>query len=161
LIAGFVITSNDNTRPTADCTFPFGVGVACVVEVVCEPVSFAAVGAGVCVAELAAVGADEVVVLVVWVVSEFWTVGWVSAVAGEDWVVWTDVLEVVVVCVVGATAVTLVGFTGLIGLTGLLTLVGFVTDFTQLLDVVAQGCTTGLPYGSGHIKERVWIMLPV
>ena len=62
---------------------------------------------------------------------------------------------------VGATAVTLVGFTGLIGLTGLATFVGLVTDFTQLFDVVAQGCHTGLPYGSGHIEERVWIMLPV
>jgi hypothetical protein len=35
---------------------------------------------------------------------------------------------------------TLVGFNGL---TGLVTFVGFVTDFTQLLDVVTQGCHTG------------------
>jgi hypothetical protein len=40
-------------------------------------------------------------------------------------------------------------------------LVGFVTDFTQLLDVVTQGCHTGCPYGLGHVEERVWIMLPV
>ena len=95
-------------------------------------------------AELAAVGADDVAVLVVGVVSEFWAVGWTSAVTGEDWVVWTDVLEVVVVCVcvVGATAVTLVGFTGLIGLTGLVTFVGLVIDFTQLSVVVTQGCHT-------------------
>ena len=34
-------------------------------------------------------------------------------------------------------------FVGLTGETGLVTLVGFVTDFTQLLDVVTQGCHTG------------------
>lgn len=101
--------------------------------------------------------------LVVGVVAEFWTVVGVSTVAGEDGVVWTDVLEVAVVCVcvVGATAVTLVGFTGLIGLTGLVTFVGLVIDFTQLSVIVTQGCHTGLPYGSGHVEERVWVMLPV
>ena len=68
----------------------------------------------------------------------------VGAVATEDWVVRT-----------------LVGFAGLTGDTGLVTFVGLVTDFTQVLDVVTQGCHTGLPYGSGHVEERVWVMLPV
>jgi hypothetical protein len=34
-------------------------------------------------------------------------------------------------------------------------------DFLQVSDVVTQGCHTGLPYGSGHVEERVWVMLPV
>jgi hypothetical protein len=40
-------------------------------------------------------------------------------------------------------------------------LVGLFIDFLQVSDVVTQGCHTGLPYGSGHIEERVWVMLPV
>jgi hypothetical protein len=31
---GFTNSSNDNTRPTTDRVFPFGVGDTCVVEVV-------------------------------------------------------------------------------------------------------------------------------
>jgi hypothetical protein len=85
----------------------------------------------------------EVVVLVVGVVTEFWTLVWVSTVAGDDGVVWTDVLEVVVVCVCADGLITLVGFTGDTGLTGLVTLVGLVTDFTQVFDVVTQGCHIG------------------
>ena len=94
-----------------------------------------------------------VVVLTVGVTSELGAELGAGAVTVEDWVVWADVLEV------GLT--TLVGFAGDTGLTGLVTLVGFVTDFTQLLDVVTQGCHTGCPYGFGHVEERVWIMLPV
>jgi hypothetical protein len=40
-------------------------------------------------------------------------------------------------------------------------LVGLFTDFLQVSDVVTQGCHTGLPYGFGHVEERVWVMLPV
>jgi hypothetical protein len=142
------MTSNDNTRPTADCTFPFGV-------------AFTSTGADVDGTDPAAVGADDVAVLVwllvVWVASEFWAVGWVSTVAGEDGVVWTDVLEVGVV--VGLT--TLVGFAGLTGLTGDCTFVGLVTLFTHVFVVVVQAPITGCPYGLGHVEERVWIMLPV
>jgi hypothetical protein len=94
---------------------------------------------------------ESVVVSVVWVsvlavgvVSEFGTVFGVCTVTGEDWVVGADVVEV--------------GFNGLTGDTGL---VGLFIDFLQVSDVVTQGCHTGLPYGSGHVEERVWVMLPV
>ena len=83
-------------------------------------------------------------VLAVGVVSEFGTVFGVSAVTGEDWIVGADVVEA-----------------GLNGLTGDIGLVGLFIDFLQVSDVVAQGCHVGLPYGSGHIEERVWVMLPV
>jgi hypothetical protein len=116
------MVSNDNTRPTADVFFPFGVwvGVAGVLDVVCEPVvggalvvvawfvAFASVGAGEDVAELSGVGAGEPAVVVGLFCTEFV----VGAVAGEDGVVRT-----------------LVGFAGLIGLTGEATFVGLVTDF--------------------------------
>ena len=78
------------------------------------------------------------------VVSEFGTGVGVGAVTGEDWIVGADVVEV-----------------GLNGLTGDIGLVGLFIDFLQVSDVVTQGCHTGLPYGSGHIEERVWVMLPV
>ena len=129
-----------------------------VVDVVGEAVT----GAGVVwadplVADAPAVGAllvsVDVVVLSVGVATELGTVFGVDTVAGEDWVVWTDVVEV--------GLVGLAGFTGDTGLTGLVTFVGFVIDFTQVLDVVTQGCHTGFPYGSGHVEERVWVMLPV
>ena len=83
-------------------------------------------------------------VLAVGIVSEFGTVFGVSAVTGEDWIVGADVVEA-----------------GLNGLTGDIGLVGLFIDFLQVSDVVAQGCHVGLPYGSGHIEERVWVMLPV
>ena len=61
---------------------------------------------------------------------------------------WTDepsvvvwLLGAVVVCTVAVgvgVANALVGFTGLTGDTGLLTFVGFVTDFTQVFDVVVH-----------------------
>ena len=125
---GFTNSSNDNTRPTTDCAFPFGGGDgdACVFEVVGESVLV------------------WVSVLAVGVASEFCTEFGVCAVTGEDWIVGTDVVKV--------------GFNGLTGDTGL---VGLFTDFLQVFDVVTQGCHTGLPYGSGHIEERVWVMLPV
>ncbi len=130
---GFTNSSNDNTRPTTDCVFPFGGGDwdACVVDVVCESVF-------VCV---------WVSVLAVGVVSEFGTVFWVGAVTGEDWIVGADMVEV--------------GLVGLAGFTGETGLVGLLTDFLQVSDVVTQGCHTGLPYGFGHVEERVWVMLPV
>jgi len=103
-------------------------------------VAFASVGAVDDGAELAGIGALNPSVVVGLLCTELV----VGAVAGEDGVVRT-----------------LVGFAGLTGETGLVTLVGFVTDFTQLLDVVTQGCHTGCPYGLGHVEERVWIMLPV
>jgi hypothetical protein len=81
------------------------------------------------------------------IASEFGAIFGVGAVAGEDWIVGADV-------VIG-------GLTGLAGFTGETGLVGLAVDFLQLLDVITQGCNTGLPYGSGHIEERVWIMLPV
>ena len=74
---GFTNSSNDNTRPTTDCAFPFGGGDgdACVFEVVGESVLV------------------WVSVLVVGVVSEFGTEFGVGAVTGEDGVVGTDVFE--------------------------------------------------------------------
>jgi hypothetical protein len=123
-----------------------------VVEVVGEAVT----GAGVVwadplVADAPAVGAllvsVDVVVLSVGVATEFGAVFGVDTVAGEDWVVWADVVEV--------------GLTGLTGLTGDTGFVGLSIDFLQVLDVVTQGCHTGCPYGSGHVEERVWVMLPV
>jgi hypothetical protein len=83
-------------------------------------------------------------VLRVGVASKFGTEFGVSAVTGEDWIVGADVIEA--------------GFNGLIGDIGL---VGLFIDFLQVSDVVTQGCNAGLPYGSGHVEERVWIMLPV
>jgi hypothetical protein len=140
---GFTNSSNDNARPTTLRTFPFGGGDGDtrVVDVVCESVfvSFAPVWAVDDGAELAAVGALDPSV-----VSEFGTEFGVGAVTGEDWIVGADVLEA-----------------GFNGLTGDIGLVGLLIDFLQVSDVVTQGCHTGLPYGSGHIEERVWIMLPV
>ena len=128
-------------------------------------VSFALPWTGALVAGAGAVGAGlvSVDVLVVWVVSEFDAVVGVSAVASEDWVIGAGVLEIGVVDAAATLAACVVTdaeavFTGLIGDVGL---VGLSIDFLQLLDVVAQGCHTGLPYGSGHIEERVWVMLPV
>jgi hypothetical protein len=86
----------------------------------------------------------DAVVLSVWVAAEFGTEFGVGAVTGEDWIVGADVVEA-----------------GLNGLTGDIGLVGLFIDFLQVSDVVTQGCHTGLPYGSGHIEERVWVMLPV
>jgi len=108
-----------------------------------------AVGADSVVADPPAVGALLVSVdeLSVGVATEFGAVFGVDTIAGEDWVVGTDVVEV--------------GLVGLAGFTGDTGFVGLVVDFTQLLDVVTQGCHTGLPYGSGHVEERVWVMLPV
>lgn len=137
---------------------PFGTGwdwlpfELCVFEVVGEAVAgTGAVGADPLVADAPAVGAllvsVDVVVLSVGVATEFGAVLGVDTVTGEDWVVWTDVVEV--------------GLTGLIGLTGDTGLVALVIDFLQVFDVVTQGCHTGLPYGSGHVEERVWVMLPV
>jgi hypothetical protein len=52
-------------------------------------------------------------------------------------------------------------FAGDSGLTGLAGLVGLFIDFLQVSDVVTQGSHVGLPYGFGHVEERVWVMLPV
>jgi len=89
----------------------------------------------------------DVSVLAVGVVSEFGTEFGVGAVTGEDWIVGADVVEL--------------GLVGLAGFTGETGLVGLFTDFLQVSDVVTQGCHVGLPYGSGHVEERVWVMLPV
>jgi hypothetical protein len=63
---------------------------------------------------------------------------------------------------VGIAGADMTGETGLMGLTGDSTLVGFVIDFTQLLDVVCQTPDhTGLPYGFGHVLVIDWVMLPV
>ena len=133
---GFWNSSNDNTRPTADCTLPLGAGWdgltfdVDIVEVVGEAVPVAgAVWAGTVVADAPAVGALLVSVDVlgcataaglVAVGSELGTVVGVCTVAGKDWVVWTDVAE-----------------------TGLAGLVGLSIDFLQVFDVVTQGCHTG------------------
>ena len=85
-----------------------------------------------------------VVVLSVGVATEFGTVFGVGAVTGKDWIVGADMLEA-----------------GLNGLTGEAGFVGLLIDFLQVSDVVAQGCHTGVPYGSGHVDERIWVMLPV
>ena len=145
---GFANSSNDNTRPTADLTLPLGGGDGdtCVVDVVCESVfvPVALVGADSVVADAPAVGAALVSVGVVGVVSKFGTGVGVGAVTGEDWIVGTDMVEA-----------------GLNGLTGDTGFVGLFIDFLQVSDVVTQGCHTGLPYGFGHVEERVWVMLPV
>ena len=83
-------------------------------------------------------------VVSVWVVTEFGASVGVGAVTGEDGVVGADVVEL-----------------GLRGDTGDTGLVGLLIDFLQVSDVVTQGCHAGLPYGSGHVEERVWVMLPV
>jgi hypothetical protein len=87
------------------------------------------------------------VVLSVGVATEFGAIFGVDTITGEDWVIGADVVEL--------------GLVGLAGFTGDTGFVGLVVDFTQLLDVVTQGCHAGLPYGSGHVEERVWVMLPV
>ena len=137
----FRSSSNDNTRPTTVCVFPFGVGDTCVVDVVGESVfgvSLAGVGADSFVADPSTVGATLVSVCgcaaaagLVDVGSELGTVGWVCTVTGEDWVVWTDVVEV--------------GLVGLAGFTGDTGFVGLVTAFLQVSDVVTQADHTGLP----------------
>ena len=117
------------------------------------------------VGEAVVVGAS----VFVWLVVSVFVCALVSAVAGSEGVVGTDMLEVGVVGALTTLAAGVVtdvvavftgdaGFIGLIGDAGLVTLV---IDFTQLSDVVTQGCHTGLPYGSGHVEERVWVMLPV
>ena len=146
---GFRKSSNDNARPTDERILPLGGGDgdAGVVDVVCKSVfvSEALVGADSVVADEPAVGASLVSVNdVVGVASEFGTEFGVGAIAGEDWIVGADVVEV-----------------GLRGDTGDTGLVGLFIDFLQVSDVVTQGCHTGLPYGSGHVEERVWVMLPV
>ena len=110
---GFTNSSNDNARPTADLTFPFGGDVF---------VPEALVGADSVVADPPAVGASLVSVDVVGVASEFGAVFGVGAVTGEDWIVGADVLEA--------------GFRGDTGDTGL---VGLLIDFLQVSDVVTQG----------------------
>ena len=145
---GFTKISNDKTIPTTVWILPFGAVVGCVfgalvellfcwdwvadvVEVVGEAVvvvawfvSFASVGAVDCGAELAGVGALNPSVVVGLLCTELVA----GAIAGEDGVVRT-----------------LAGFAGLTGDTGLVTFVGLVIDFTQVFNVVTQGCHTGLP----------------
>ena len=87
---GFTNSSNDNARPTADLTLPFGGGDTCVVDVVCESV-------------VLCVGAVSV-----GVASEFGTESGVCTVTGEDWIVGADVLE--------AGLKGLIGDIGLVGL---------------------------------------------
>ena len=132
---GFTNSSNDNARPTADLIFPFGGGVF---------VPEALVGADSVVADPPAVGASLVSVDVVGVATEFGTEFGVGAVTGKDWIVGADMFEA--------------GFKGLTGDAGF---VGLFIDFLQVSDVVTQGCHVGIPYGSGHVEERVWVMLPV
>jgi hypothetical protein len=140
-IPGFRNSSNDNARPTELLILPLGGGdrVADVVDVVCESVfvSEALVGAVPLVADASAVGASLVPVGVAWLfgTSALLTAGVVTDVVAE--------------------------FTGDRGLIGLAGFVGLFIDFLQVSDVVTQGCHVGLPYGSGHIEERVWVMLPV
>ena len=145
---GFRKSSNDNARPTDERILPLGGGDGdtCVVDVVCESVfvSEALVWAVPLVADAPAVGASLVSVDVVGVVSKFGTGVGVGAVTGEDWIVGADMVEA-----------------GLRGDTGDAGFVGLFIDFLQVSDVVTQGCHVGLPYGSGHIDERVWVMLPV
>jgi hypothetical protein len=109
-------------------------------------------GAGVGIACVVEVVGEAVVVwasvfggaVSIGVVSEFGTGVGVGAVTGEDWIVGADMVEL-----------------GLRGDTGDTGFVGLFIDFLQVSDVVTQGCHTGLPYGSGHVEERVWVMLPV
>ena len=128
---GFRKSSNDNARPTDERILPLGGG-----------------DGDTCVVDVVCesvfVSVWDVSVLAVGVVSEFGTVFGVGAVTGEDWIVGADVVEA-----------------GLKGLTGDAGFVGLFIDFLQVSDVVTQGCHVGLPYGSGHVEERVWVMLPV
>jgi hypothetical protein len=134
-IPGFRNSSNDNARPTELLTLPLGGGdrVADVLDVVPE----ALVGAVPLVADASAVGASLVPVGVAGLfgTGALLTAGVVTDVVAE--------------------------FTGDRGLIGLAGFVGLFIDFLQVSDVVAQGSHVGLPYGSGHIEERVWVMLPV
>ena len=125
---GFTNSSNDNTRPTTDCVFPFGGGDGdtCVVDVVGESVL-------VCVCWVS--------VLVVGVASEFGAIFGVGAVAGEDWIVGADVVEL--------RFIGFAGFTGEDGFVGLLTL------FTQVFVVVIHELITAGEYGLGHVNKRV------
>ena len=109
-------------------------------------VAEALVGADSVVADAPAVGAAlvSVGVVSVGVVTEFGAGVGVGAVTGEDWIVGADMVEL-----------------GLSGLTGETGFVGLFIDFLQVSDVVTQGSHTGLPYGSGQVEERVWVMLPV
>jgi hypothetical protein len=141
LIVGFGNKSNAITNPTAVFTFGALVVDDVTVDVVADDAG--AVTTGVAVVVLEVEGAELVVVVDV-------VDAGVSTVAGAEGVVWTDMLEVWVVCVGVVTAVavgltTLVGFTGLIGLTGDCTFVGFVTDLTQVFDVACHPLHTGLP----------------
>ena len=117
-----------------------------VVEVVGETV---VVGASVLGVSFTAVGADSVV-------ADFSTVGATLISVCNVWGVCTGAA-----LTAGVVADVVTVFTGDIGLIGLVGFVGLVTDFLQVFDVVTQGCHTGLPYGSGHVEERVWVMLPV
>jgi hypothetical protein len=128
---GFRKSSNDNARPTDERILPLGGGDGDTCVVDV-------------VCESVVVCVWDVSVLAVGVVSEFGTEFGVGAVTGEDWIVGADVLEA--------------GFNGLTGDAGF---VGLFIDFLQVSDVVTQGCHVGLPYGSGHVEERVWVMLPV
>ena len=128
---GFRKSSNDNARPTDERILPLGGGDGDTCVVDV-------------VCESVVVCVWGVSVLAVGVVSEFGTVFGVGAVTGEDWIVGADVVEA-----------------GLSGLTGDAGFVGLLIDFLQVSDVVTQGCHVGLPYGSGHVEERVWVMLPV
>jgi hypothetical protein len=122
-----------------DCALPFGAGWE-------RGALDVNVGVLDVVGETVVVGAS-VFGVSVWVGSEFGAVFGVCTVTGEDWVVGADVVEL--------------GLVGLRGDTGDAGLVGLSIDFLQVFDVVTQGCHTGLPYGSGHVEERVWVMLPV
>ena len=159
---GFTNSSNDNTRPTTDCVFPFGGGDwdACVFEVVGESVLggasiFASGSSLFCSRSFGFASGSSLFCScsfgfgggAIGVASEFGAIFGVGAVAGEDGVVGADVVEF--------------RFIGLAGFTGDTGLVGLAVDFLQASDVVTQGCHTGLPYGSGHVEERVWVMLPV
>jgi hypothetical protein len=133
---GFRNSSNDNARPTELLILPLGGGdrVPDVFDVVSEALVSWAVPL---VADASTVGASLVPV-------------------GAAGLFGTGAL-----LTAGVVTDVVAEFTGDRGLIGLAGFVGLFIDFLQVSDVVTQGCHVGLPYGSGHIEERVWVMLPV
>ena len=137
-MVGLDISSRDNARPRPPIfIFPLGGGVppafVWAVPGVTDPTAAGAFDVAEFVAPLeVVVGTD------------------VSTVAGAEGIVWTDVLEMLIV---GGAIIA--WFIGLIGLTGLITLVTLVKDFTQESDVVSHPLQTGEPYGSGHVDVLV------
>jgi hypothetical protein len=130
-IPGLIKSSRLITSPKPGTTvLPLGVGVS-LFAVLVALVGAAVVGAVVPLATFCSVFVVSVVVGAL-----------PGTVAGSAWVVGAvvKVCEAVALVAAGVVADAEAVFTGLNGLVGFVT---FVIDFTQLFDVVTQGCHTG------------------